>query len=94
MDRIRQLYQNVSISYILDINGKYRNFLCCCIGAAYRSAFDFQEGYAAVLLGNVWQYIDQQGCPRLICPEADAIKPVRNGRARLLVNGEWREVEI
>lgn len=71
-----------------DDNGRW------IIGAAYRSAFDFQEGYAAVLLGNVWQYIDQQGCPRLICPEADAIKPVRNGRARLLVNGEWREVEI
>lgn len=71
-----------------DDDGRWR------IGAAYRSAFDFQEGYAAVQLGDVWQYIDQHGEARLICPAADAIKPVRNGRARLLVNGEWREVEI
>lgn len=64
------------------------------IGAAYSSAFEFSEGYAAVCLGGVWQYIDQQGRPRLICPEADAIKPIRNGCARIRVEGEWREIEI
>ncbi|MBP3549510.1 MAG: WG repeat-containing protein [Rikenellaceae bacterium] len=64
------------------------------IQPAYRSAFDFREGYAAVQLGDVWQYIDRRACPKMICAEASAIKSVRNGRARLLIDGEWVEREI
>jgi len=64
------------------------------IQPVYRNAFDFQEGYAAVQLGDVWQYIDRKARPKMICAEASAIKSVRNGRARLLVDGEWRECAI
>lgn len=60
----------------------------------YKSAFEFSEGYAAVQLGDVWQYIDRKARPKLICAEATAIKSVREGRARLLVDGEWRECPI
>ena len=64
------------------------------IQPVYRSAFDFREGYAAVQLGDVWQYIDCHAHPKMICAEASAIKSVRNGRARLLIDGEWVEREI
>lgn len=64
------------------------------IQPVYRSAFDFREGYAAVQLGDVWQYIDCHAHPKMICSEASAIKSVRNGRARLLIDGEWEEREI
>lgn len=64
------------------------------IGAVYSSAFDFREDYAAVRLGDVWQYIDRRGRAVMICAEAEAIKSVREGRARLLINGEWIEREI
>lgn len=60
----------------------------------YNNAFEFSEGYAAVQLGDVWQYIDRRGCAVRICAEAEAIKPIREGRARLLVGGEWVECEI
>lgn len=60
----------------------------------YKSAFEFSEGYAAVQLGDVWQYIDRQARPKMICAEAEAIKPIRDGRARMLVDGEWRERTI
>lgn len=60
----------------------------------YHDAFEFSEGYAAVRLGDVWQYIDRHARPKLICAEAEAIKSVRSGRARLLVGGEWIERKI
>lgn len=64
------------------------------IQPVYRSAFEFREGYAAVQLGDVWQYIDRHACPKMICAEASAIKPVRDGRARLCIDGEWVECAI
>lgn len=64
------------------------------IQPVYRSAFDFREGYAAVQLGDVWQYIDRHARQKMNCAEASAIKSVRNGRARLLIDGEWVEREI
>lgn len=64
------------------------------IQPVYRSAFDFREGYAAVQLGDVWQYIDRHARQKMICAEVSAIKSVRNGRARLLIDGEWVEREI
>ena len=60
----------------------------------YKSAFEFREGYAAVQLGDVWQYIDRHACPKMICAEASAIKPIRDGRARLCIDGEWVERAI
>lgn len=60
----------------------------------YHDAFEFCEGCAAVRLGDVWQYIDRHARPKMICAEAEAIKSVRNGRARLLIGGEWIEREI
>ncbi len=64
------------------------------IQPVYRSAFEFREGYAAVQLGYVWQYIDRHARPKMICAEAEAIKPIREGRVRLLIDGEWRERAI
>ena len=64
------------------------------IQPVYRSAFEFREGYAAVQLGDVWQYIDRHARPKMICAEAEAIKPIREGRVRLLIDGEWRERAI
>lgn len=64
------------------------------IQPVYRSAFDFSEGYAAVQLGDVWQYIDRHARQKMICAEASAIKSVRYGRARLLIDGELVEREI
>jgi hypothetical protein len=64
------------------------------IQPVYWSAFEFREGYAAVQLGDVWQYIDRHARPKMICAEAEAIKPIREGQARLLIDGEWRERAI
>ena len=60
----------------------------------YKSAFEFREGYAAVQLGDVWQYIDHHARPTMICAKASAIKPIRDGRARLLIDSEWVEHTI
>ena len=67
---------------------------CWSILPVYKSAFEFREGYAAVQLGDVWQYVDRHARPKMICAEASAIKPVRDGRARLLIDGEWVERAI
>lgn len=59
------------------------------IPAVYDTAFEFEEGFAAVMLGGVWQYITPYGKPVLISPQAEAMKPVANGKARIRVNGQW-----
>jgi hypothetical protein len=64
------------------------------IQPVYKSAFEFSEGYAAVHLGDVWQYIDRHARPEMICVEASVIKPVRDGQARLCIDGEWVECAI
>lgn len=65
------------------------------IGAAYDTAFEFTEGCAAVSLAGVRQYIDRRGRPLLILPEdVDAIKPARNGRARIRIRGRWEECDL
>ncbi len=65
------------------------------IGAAYDAAFEFTDDCAAVSLAGVWQYIDRRGRPLLILPEeVDAIKPARNGRARIRIRGRWEECDL
>lgn len=53
----------------------------------YDCAFDFTEGLAAVRLGAAWHYIDTAGRVRLRCPEYDAVKPFRDGRAEVRRDG-------
>lgn len=65
------------------------------IGAAYDNAFDFTDDCAAVSLAGVLQYIDRRGRPLSILPdEVEAVKPARNGRARIRIAGRWEEREL
>ncbi len=59
----------------------------------YDNGFDFTEGLAAVLLGHTWHFIDPQGHTRLSCIGCEAVKPFRGGRARILRNGRWYELD-
>lgn len=66
----------------------------------YDCGFDFSEGLAAVRLGSTWHFIDTCGRTRLSFPGCEAVKPFRNGRARLvrdghctLIDPEGREFE-
>ncbi len=51
------------------------------IAPLYDCGFDFTEGLAAVRLGQTWHFIDPTGRPALHCPNFDAVKPFRDGRA-------------
>lgn len=59
----------------------------------YDNGFDFTEGLAAVLLGHTWHFIDTEGQTRLSLPGCRAVKPFRNGRARILRNDRWYETD-
>lgn len=59
----------------------------------YDCGFDFSEGLAAVRLGQTWHYIDGAGRTRISCPECEAVKPFRNGRARIIRGGRRREID-
>lgn len=59
----------------------------------YDCGFDFSEGLAAVRLGQTWHYIDGAGRTRISCPECEAVKPFRNGRARIISGGRRREID-
>ena len=58
----------------------------------YDNGFDFTEGLAAVLLGRTWHFIDPQGRTRLSCRGCQAVKPFREGWARILRDGRWRRI--
>lgn len=61
----------------------------------YDEALDFREGAAAVHLGPYWHYIDTSGKPIFHLPaDCTAAKSLRNGYARYLQNGTWREWKI
>ncbi len=67
----------------------------------YDCGFEFSEGLAAVRLGREWHYIDSSGRLRLSCPECEAVKPFREGRAeirrggrRLWIDPSGREFDI
>ena len=59
----------------------------------YDNGFDFTEGLAAVLLGRTWHFIDLQGRTRLSCTGCEAVKPFRDGYARILRHGHWLRVD-
>ena len=60
----------------------------------YDSGFDFSEGVAAVCIGGYHHYIDSTGCVVLKCPQYEAIKPFRNGRATVIENGVRKEINL
>lgn len=65
----------------------------CVIPPVYDCGFDFTEGLAAVRLGASWHYIDPCGRPVIHCPECEAVKPFRNGRAKIRRNGRLFEID-
>ncbi len=58
----------------------------------YDSGFEFSEGLAAVCIGGCMHYIDTKGTPILKCPQYEAIKPFRNGKATVIENGIRKEI--
>lgn len=59
----------------------------------YDCAFEFSEGLAAVRLGRTWHYIDPAGRPVIHCPECEAVKPFRGGRAVVIRHGVRSEID-
>lgn len=60
----------------------------------YDSGFDFSEGVAAVCIGGYHHYIDTTGRVVLKCPQYEAIKPFRNGKAIVIENGVRKEINL
>lgn len=55
----------------------------------YDNAFDFSEGLALVLVGDVWHFIDHTGKVVITCGRGCQIKPFRNGQTTITrPNGE------
>lgn len=59
----------------------------------YDCGFDFTEGLAAVQLGRCWHFIDPTGRTAIRCPDCDAVKPFRNGKARIYREGKITEMD-
>lgn len=53
----------------------------------WECGFDFSDDLAAVRLGRTWHYIDPAGRTVLRCPQYEAVKPFRNGRAQVFRDG-------
>lgn len=70
----------------------YRTPRRIVIPALYDCGFDFTEGLAAVLLGDVWHYIDTAGRTVISCPGCEAVKPFRGGRAQIVRDGRRRQI--
>ena len=60
----------------------------------YDSGFDFSDGVAAVCIGGYHHYIDTAGRVVIKCPQYDAIKPFRNGRATVIEKGVRKEINL
>lgn len=71
----------------------YRTPRRIVIPALYDCGFDFTEGLAAVLLGDVWHYIDTAGRTVISCPGCEAVKPFRGGRAQIVRDGRRRQID-
>lgn len=71
----------------------YRSDTECVIAPLYNNGFEFSEGLAAVLLGGTWHFIDRRGRTRISCPGCEAVKPFRNGRARIIRDGIRSEID-
>ncbi len=59
----------------------------------YDCGFDFTEGLAAVRLGRTWHFIDTDGHTVIRCPGCEAVKPFRDGKARILRGGRISEID-
>ena len=59
----------------------------------YDCGFDFTEGLAAVRVGQAWHYIDTEGRTRIRCAGYEAVKPFRNGRAKVIRDGRRLEID-
>lgn len=59
----------------------------------YDCGFDFTEGLAAVQLGRTWHFIDTDGHTVIRCPGCEAVKPFRDGKARILRGGRVSEID-
>ena len=59
----------------------------------YDCGFDFTEGLAAVRLGRTWHFIDTDGQTVIRCPGCEAVKPFRDGKARILRGGRISEID-
>lgn len=70
-------------------NGRwgYRTPQRVVIPPLYDCGFDFSEGLAAVRLRTTWHYIDLAGRTRISCPDCEAVKPFRQGRAQIVRRG-------
>ena len=71
----------------------YRTQTECVIAPLYDNGFEFSEGLAAVQLGGTWHFIDRRGRTRISCPDCEAVKPFRNGRARIIRRGIRSEID-
>lgn len=71
----------------------YRTQTECVIAPLYDNGFEFSEGLAAVQLGSTWHFIDRRGRTRISCPDCEAVKPFRNGRARIIRRGVRSEID-
>ena len=71
----------------------YRTQTECIIAPLYDNGFEFSEGLAAVLLGSTWHFIDRRGRTRISCPDCEAVKPFRNGRAQIIRRGIRSEID-
>lgn len=71
----------------------YRTQTECVIAPLYDNGFEFSEGLAAVQLGSTWHFIDRRGRTRISCPDCEAVKPFRNGRARIIRRGIRSEID-
>lgn len=76
-------------------NGRwgYRTPQRIVVPPLYDCGFDFSEGLAAVQLGPAWHYIDTAGRTVLCCPDYDAVKPFRSGRAQVSCAGRRMEID-
>ena len=58
----------------------------------YDEGFDFSEELSAVRLGRTWHFIDPAGRTVLRCPQYEAVKPFRDGRAQVVRTGRRMEI--
>lgn len=64
------------------------------IAPLYDRGLEFHEGWAAVALGGHWHYIDTAGRRVYTPPRCQAVKSIRQGVARLLIDGQWHEIKV
>lgn len=64
------------------------------IAPLYDNGLEFHEGWAAVELAGRWHYIDTRGARVYTPPHCEAVKSIRGGMARILIEGRWLEIKV